>query len=577
MEQGTIDPSGLGYAYETLAALIAKNLESVEQLMESRDEFVRSASKTREPLKTKIALRTKVWNVPFPRNPFLTGREEVIKQLRNALLSDRVVVLSGFGGIGKTQTAVEYAYRHRDEYQAVLWANADSHDERVSAFVAIANLLNLPENSTPDVVVGVKRWLDNNTGWLLIVDNADTPQSVKDSLPRNPRGHLLLTSRVWGFNNLGIAKPIVLEAMQPDEAKAFLLKRTGRHDAPLQFEEGVAVEQLAWELDYFPLALEIAGAYITKIKSTFRDYLLSYHKRGLSLLEKSGPVSNYSNSVTTIWTQNFEQVKQISEAAADLLRVSAFLNPEDIPLELITLGAVELGPALSVALANVDEDPLALDEVLEPLTQYSLIRRDYESRTYDIPHLVQAVLKAGMDEATQREWAERTVRAVRRAFTPDTIPDESLRDHYDRFLPHIQSCAGLIKKVNVILVLDVAQMLSQTGDYFREIARFDVAKSLLHQAAAIYEKRVLPNDPRLAGVRSSLGELYWELGRYAEAEPFYQDALENQQFLDPDHPDMATDLENYASLLREMGRNAEAEGMEIRAKDIRAKHAQANP
>ncbi len=59
-----------------------------------------------------------VWNVPFRRNPFFTGREPIFTQIHSLLHAGTTALsqppaISGLGGIGKTQTAVEYAYRSR--------------------------------------------------------------------------------------------------------------------------------------------------------------------------------------------------------------------------------------------------------------------------------------------------------------------------------------------------------------------------------------------------------------------------------------------------------------------------------
>jgi hypothetical protein len=79
---------------------------------------------------TPTSLLAKPWNVPYPRNPFFTGREDVLGQIRTNLLSGKAAALTqaiaGLGGIGKTQTAVEYAYRHQGDYAAVLWLSAAS-------------------------------------------------------------------------------------------------------------------------------------------------------------------------------------------------------------------------------------------------------------------------------------------------------------------------------------------------------------------------------------------------------------------------------------------------------------------
>ena len=505
------------------------------------------------------------WNVPYHRNNYFTGREELLKQLHNRLKVGRAAALaqaiSGLGGIGKTQTAVEYAYRYSDEYEAVLWSRADSSDAIVSDFAAIAELLDLPEKESREQELAVKavmRWLEGSRNWLLILDNADDPELIEDFIPHDPRGSILLTSRAQFFDCLGITDPVELDKMRPYEAKDFLIKRTGRSN--VSEAEIKAIEELAEELDYLPLALEQAGAYIFRMKKIFQDYLDGYRRRGLQLLEKRKPVTGkYPKSVLTTWSLNFEQVEQSSMAAADLLRVSAFVDQDRIPLELFTSGAEELGPELSQAL--VSADPLILDQVLEPVTQFSLIRVDFESQTYDIHRLVQAVIIEEMDDTKQRQWAERAVRTVTRVF-----PDVEFSNWHlcERLLRHGQACAGLIEKWGFEFE-EAGLLLNQTGFYLYERARYAQAEPLYKRSLAIREKALGPEHPYVASSLNNLAALYYAQGLYAQAEPLLKRSLAiAEKALGPEHPDVATVLKNYTELLRKTGREADA-GLNLRA------------
>src|SRR5215472_16004227 len=109
-----------------------------------------------------------LWNIPYQRNPYFTGREDVLAQLHHVLHAENAVALShpqgisGLGGIGKTQTALEYAHRYRSGYSAVFWVRADSITSLTSSLVELAHVLQLPERNEKDqeiVVQAVLRWL----------------------------------------------------------------------------------------------------------------------------------------------------------------------------------------------------------------------------------------------------------------------------------------------------------------------------------------------------------------------------------------------------------------------------------
>lgn len=94
--------------------------------------------------------RNQIWTVPYPQNPLFTGREAELEAIRKALASGQRAAIgqtraiSGLGGIGKTQLALEYAYRHRSEYRYVFWVLADTRDTLTSGYLTIAEVLNLP-------------------------------------------------------------------------------------------------------------------------------------------------------------------------------------------------------------------------------------------------------------------------------------------------------------------------------------------------------------------------------------------------------------------------------------------------
>ena len=511
-----------------------------------------------------------LWTVTIPRNPFFTGREKYLNDLHAALTeSGKAAItqsISGLGGIGKTQTAAEYAYRHRDHYCAVFWVTAANETTLSTGYSEIARGLNLREKDEQDQQVianAVKRWLEGNEGWLLILDNADTPNTVIPYLPNDHKGRILVTSRAHSLQCLGIVNPLELQEMPPDEALSFLLRRTGREVA--DSDETESATALAEELGYLPLALEQAAAYIAAQDCSFADYLKGYAKRRLDLLEKQGPLmGQYPHSVVTTWSENFTEVEAISPAAADVLRLSAMLAPEQIPYEALIEGASEAGPNIAGALANIADDPLAISELLEPLTRYSLIRREPEG--WSVHRLVQAVIESGMTGAERRTCAERAVNAMNAA-TP--APEFSNWPLCERLLPHLLTCAGHVDGFG-IETEEASRMLNQTAFYLKCRAQYVEAEPLYRRSLEICERVLGPDHPDTANSLNNLASLLNNQGKYDEAEPLFTRALEIcERVLGPDHPATANSLNNLALLLNNQGKYDEAEPLYRRALEIK--------
>jgi tetratricopeptide (TPR) repeat protein len=521
-----------------------------------------------------------LWNVPYERNVFFTGREEVLQQLRNALSKDSAAALSqtqaisGLGGIGKTQTAVEYAYRHRDDYKAVFWVRADTELGLRTGFVDIARLLNLPEKDAQDqdeAVRAVKQWLEAQDEWLLVLDNADDLRLARDFLPPGRKGHTLLTTRAHA---VGAMDRIEIARMEPDEGALFLLRRAKliADDAPLtaaSAADQATAREISIELDGLPLALDQAGAFIEEMPSSPAEYLKLYRQQGAKLRAERGGLATDHPSVTVTFSLAFNQVEARNKAAADLIRVCAFLAPDAIPEEIFTAGAAELGEHLR----PVGSDSFEFTKAVHEAARFSLIGRNPENKSLDIHRLVQEVVKDEMDAATRRCWAERTVRAVNQAFPSPEYANWPL---CDGLLPHAKVAATLVEDWNFEFQT-AARLLNEAARYSQARAQYAQAQPLYTRALAIREKALGPDHPAVATSLNNLALLYHDQGQYAQAQPLYTRALAiREKALGPDHPAVATSLENYAALLRAIQRDTEAEKLEARAQAIRAKHAQQN-
>jgi tetratricopeptide (TPR) repeat protein len=530
---------------------------------------------------TPFLPRARLINVP-PKNDFFTGREEILDDLHEQLKRENRAALkqalSGLGGVGKTQTAAEYAHRRAADFDYILWTNAESASALTMSFISLAERLKLPPHEkAEEIIQEVKIWLATHRRWLLVLDNADTPEIVEGFLPNRFEGKILVTSRAQNFASLGIAQFIEIDVMTEKEALAFLRRRTGRET--LTAGEETAAKALAEELGRLPLALEQAGAYVSEQGATFADFLPMIRARLQEAMARMGPqAGDYKmdretrnrHTVATTWLLNFTQVERESAAAADVLRVSAFLASDAIPLELLDRGAERV----SEAVKKVKEEAFLPNELVSPLRRYSLIALNVEERAFTVHRLVQAVTRERLGEG-RRDWAARAVNAVNAAF-----PDPSDFNQWggcERLAAHAQASTEWIGKYGFEFD-EAGRLLNQAGYYLYERGRYGEAKPLYERSLAIREKALGAEHPAMATSLGNLAGLYRAQGEYAQALPLFERSLAiYEKARGAEHPAMATSLGNLAGLYYAQGEYAQAlplfeRSLAIREKALGAEH-----
>jgi len=526
----------------------------------------------RKPEGTRVS-SISIENLPYERNLLFTGREEILDRLHTALSNEKSAALtqaiSGLGGIGKTQTALEYAHRHQHDYSTILWLNADSRTSMLTDINKIADLLNLPERHQPDqslLLNAFQRWLQQHQGWLLILDNADDLELVKELLPRKTRGHTLITTRSQITGDL--AQRIEIEEMGLEEGALFLLRRTKILTPEDPFEQASEQDQelakkIAELMDGLPLALDQAGVYIDETRCGLDGYIELFQKRQSELLKRRGKnVLDHPDPVATTWSLSFEKVQQANPMSVEILSLCAFLDPDSILEEIFTKGAFQLGPVLS----TIKEDSLAFNDAITELLNYSLIRRN--DHTLTIHRLVQLILKNSMDQDTQCLWAGRAVLVINYLFPP---PEYRYWALCLVLLPQAKNGAGLIVQWSIEST-EAARLLNHIGMFLESQGEYKEAHALIERALEMYKKVLGEEHLDTATSVNNLAGLYASQGRYAEAEPLYEQALEiRRKVLGEEHPDTATSVNNLAGLYASQGRYAEAEPLYEQALEIRRK------
>jgi hypothetical protein len=484
----------------------------------ARDVIIYQRGAEAESVHAPGLVRRRVWgNVPA-RNPGFTGREELLAAVRQALVSGgraAVQALHGWGGVGKTQLAVEYAHRFAANYDVVWWVAAERAELIGEQVAALGAALGCAEPGTPLEVLrlAVLSGLQEQKGWLLVFDNAENPRAIAGWLPGGA-GHVLITSRAQGWEE--VAVPVAVDVLTRGESVALL---TGRVPGLTAAE----AEEVAAALGDLPLALAQAAGYMTSTGTTTAEYLGLLADRTRQMLDLGQPWS-YPRSLAAVTQLAFNRLHAEDPAAATLVEVCAFLAPEPVPAAWFPRAAGRLPPPLAAAAA----DPVTWRGVLARIRAQAFARLD--QRGLVMHRLTQAIVR-GLLPPGRAATARSVAHAVLAANHPGDKDLPSTWPGWAQSLPHLLAAdpdgtAAALSRLR----FDAIWYLIRHGD---PGDGHDLARRL-HQH---HLGQLGPDHPDTLAAANTVAVILRGMGRSGEARELDEDTLaRRRRTLGEDHP-----------------------------------------
>ncbi|MFZ6182397.1 FxSxx-COOH system tetratricopeptide repeat protein [Nannocystis pusilla] len=340
------------------------------------------------------------------RSRWFVGRAQTLVAMRDKLLAAHespTLALTGMGGIGKSQLALEFVYRYCEDeprYAVAVYASADSKLTLQRELAALAEPLGLRAGSDEEArCQAVRRHLGERGDWLLILDNVESVDAwtwISPLLPARRRGHVILTSRFPHWGEVADEMPVTLLARE--ESVELLRTRAGR---PVEPGADEPVDALAQELGDLPLALMQAAAYVRSAGKSFADYLALFRREHARLLAHSRP-ADYPETVATTWSLAMARARSERPEAADLLNLSAFLASFPLSVKMLREGAETLPPSL----AQLDE--IAWDDAVRTLGELSLVT--IQPGALWVHQLIQTVTRLRLAPGERSAWNDTALR-----------------------------------------------------------------------------------------------------------------------------------------------------------------------
>lgn len=341
-----------------------------------------------------------------PHNMHFTGRAEFLEHIRASFdapdLHNGLYLLTGGGGYGKTQIAIQYAHQHRDDYDLIWWFPANADTDVQQAYLQLARHLGLEGDlgNLERTIQRVHEALESDPKigyWLLIFDDVEDLEKLgNQGIPSGRGGDILLTSRQQTWLQDGVSDGKRVSELPPEESINLL-----RSVCPHGLEDDHIALAIARKLEHFPLALAQMGAYLRDSLLSPERFLEQLNHEFPALLEEVGPDTQYNKPLVAAWNVQLENLRRgagrdrdLKRMVREFIQLCSFFAPRPLPRTLFHRArGLSAGPELSRLLG----DDRALTKVLRYLSRHSLAEFDHSKHTFQLHASFQAVVQRTLE------------------------------------------------------------------------------------------------------------------------------------------------------------------------------------
>ncbi|OAG04887.1 uncharacterized protein CC84DRAFT_1092887, partial [Paraphaeosphaeria sporulosa] len=540
--------------------------------------------------------------IPFARDADFVERGTTLDQVRQrcAALGSRAALV-GLGGVGKSQLAIEHAYRTRERSPEtwVFWVHASNAARFEQSYREIADWVKISGRLDPkaNIFKLVHDWLrGSQERWLLVLDNVDDARFLVDSqahdqgqptddsktaskplrtyLPRCKHGSILITTRnkEAALTLVEYRDIVSVEPMDEVQAQALFKKKLG-----VQGVDSDVVE-LAAALEYMPLAIVQSAAYISQraprclVAKYLEEFKKSERKRS-SLLSHDGSQLQRDweakNSIVVTWQISFEHIQETQPSAADLLSLMSFFDRQGIPEALIR-SRREHRDAQRSQRADDDRDSDEEDDASQSsagndafehdvvtLRNFCFISVDTNGTTFEMHALVQLATRMWLAANGKLEqWRQQFISNLCAEFPTGQYENWTV---CQALFAHARSAAGQQPEDKSSLA-EWATLLYRAAWYAEMTGNITDAVTLAVKSMKARKKVLGQEHEDTLWSIAMVGSAYKLGGRWNAAEELEVQVMETRKTkLGADHPSTLTSMANLASTFWNQGRWEEAE------------------